>query len=355
MLPGVYLPGVKLPPPLESSGFFLNQSLKGIIPAAVFFTVMLLGGLGKVCQSRPPHRIYFYGMGYRLPVGENKMMEKKPLKAQFIISFILILAFSVAATIATYFLGFVLYGKIEYKNMYPANYYEKKIPDIEDHIRKRGVYIFSRAGQAALEKIIPAEGISYQVMDSSGRRIYGTDKELIVEDQSQLYRKINTTFSLKRKYVRLVPVIDPQGKIAGAVSLSYALAPTYRSLTDKMWISIIFFAVIFSPFFYVILFTWVFARIFAKNIAKPLNLLIEASVKIGEKNLDFVIDYDAPNELGRLCKAFNEMKNELEKSLVLQWRMEQQRREMQETLAHDLKTPLSIIQGYAEALKAEPA
>ncbi|MDN5326289.1 MAG: lantibiotic transport system permease protein [Moorella sp. (in: firmicutes)] len=45
MLPGIYLPGVKLPPPLESSGFFLNQSLKGIIPAAVFFTIMLLGGL----------------------------------------------------------------------------------------------------------------------------------------------------------------------------------------------------------------------------------------------------------------------------------------------------------------------
>lgn len=278
------------------------------------------------------------------------MMEKKPLKAQFIISFILILAFSFAATIATYFLGFVLYGKIEYKNMYPANYYEKKVPEIEEYIRKSGERILGREGQAALEKNIPAEGISYQVMDSSGRRIYGTDEELIVDGQNQLYRKINTTFSLKRKYVRLVPVIDSQGKIAGAVSLSYSLAPAYRSLTDKIWISVIFFAVIFSPFFYVILFTWVFAKIIAKNIAKPLNLLIEASVKIGEKNLDFAIDYDAPNELGRLCKAFNEMKSELEKSLVLQWRMEQQRREMLEALAHDLKTPLSIIQGYAEAL-----
>lgn len=278
------------------------------------------------------------------------MMEKKPLKSQFIISFILILVFSFTATVATYFLGFVLYKKIEYKNMYPANYFEKKIPEIEEHIRKSGVSIISRAGRAALEKIIPAEGISYQVMDSFGRRIYGTDEGLIVEDQGQLRRKINTTFSLKGKYIRLVPVIDQEGKIAGAVSLSYSLAPTYRSLFDKMWISFIFVAVIFSPFFYVILYTWMFARIFSKNIAKPLNLLIEASEKIGEKNLDFVIDYDAPNELGRLCKAFNEMKGELEKSLVLQWRMEQQRREMLEALAHDLKTPVSIIKGYAEAL-----
>ena len=278
------------------------------------------------------------------------MMEKKPLKSQFIISFILILVFSFTATVATYFFGFVLYKKIEYKNIYPANYFEKKIPEIEEHIRKSGVSILSREGRAALEKIIPAEGISYQVMDKFGRRIYGTDEGLIIGDKDQLCRKINTTFYLKGKYIRLVPIIDQEGKIAGAVSLSYSLVPTYRSLFDKIWISFIFLAVIFSPFFYLIICTWMFSRIFYKNIVKPLNLLIEASEKISEKNLDFFIDYDAPNELGRLCKAFNEMRGELEKSLILQWRMEQQRREMLEALAHDLKTPASIIKGYAEAL-----
>ncbi len=44
------------------------------------------------------------------------------------------------------------------------------------------------------------------------------------------------------------------------------------------------------------------------------------------------------------------MKEELQKSLSAQWRLEQERVEMVEALAHDLKSPISIIKVYAEAL-----
>ncbi|EGP7089934.1 HAMP domain-containing histidine kinase, partial [Listeria monocytogenes] len=47
---------------------------------------------------------------------------------------------------------------------------------------------------------------------------------------------------------------------------------------------------------------------------------------------------------------FSEMKEELKNSLFTQWKLEQERVEMVESLAHDLKTPLSIIRGYSEAL-----
>ncbi|MFR1384816.1 MAG: sensor histidine kinase, partial [Clostridioides difficile] len=45
-----------------------------------------------------------------------------------------------------------------------------------------------------------------------------------------------------------------------------------------------------------------------------------------------------------------EMKDELKGSLSAQWKMEQERVEMVEALAHDLKSPLSIILGYTDAL-----
>ena len=44
------------------------------------------------------------------------------------------------------------------------------------------------------------------------------------------------------------------------------------------------------------------------------------------------------------------MKDELRKSLSVQWEMEQERVEMIESLAHDLKSPLSIIMGYTDSL-----
>ncbi|HBL8476993.1 TPA: HAMP domain-containing histidine kinase, partial [Listeria monocytogenes] len=92
------------------------------------------------------------------------------------------------------------------------------------------------------------------------------------------------------------------------------------------------------------------SRMFVKNINYPLQLLMEASHKIKEKDLDFEINYQSDNELGKLCSAFSEMKEELKSSLFTQWKLEQERVEMVESLAHDLKTPLSIIRGYSEAL-----
>lgn len=118
----------------------------------------------------------------------------------------------------------------------------------------------------------------------------------------------------------------------------------------KLWIKPFLIAVLLSPFFYIILFTWLFAKRFAGHIGKLVNMLIEAAGKIKEKDLDFRLDYAADNELGRLCEAFDEMKNALKESLTTQWRAEQERQEMVAALAHDLQTPLSAILGYAEAL-----
>ena len=65
------------------------------------------------------------------------MLEKKPLKTQFLLSFILIIIISIVATVITYFVGFNIYTQLEFKKLNPANYYEGKIPAIEDYIRKK--------------------------------------------------------------------------------------------------------------------------------------------------------------------------------------------------------------------------
>ncbi|MBA4603078.1 lantibiotic immunity ABC transporter MutG family permease subunit [Thermoactinomyces mirandus] len=48
IFPGVYLwaePGMKYPPQIISSGFVLDQAIKGLVPAILFFVVMLFGSL----------------------------------------------------------------------------------------------------------------------------------------------------------------------------------------------------------------------------------------------------------------------------------------------------------------------
>jgi signal transduction histidine kinase len=261
---------------------------------------------------------------------------------------------SLIATTVTYFVGTSIYGILEYKKLYPANYYEGKIPHIENYLRKKGIVILNSEEKQSLNKAIPLQGIEYQVMNEDGNRIYGTDNEKIINNREELYEKINTkidnNIGINKKYTKIIPILDSEGKIRGAIALSYMLKNYYVNTEDKIWITPLFVVIIFSPFIYITIFSLLFSKKFEKNIGKPVNILIQASKNVKNKNLDFNIDYNADNEIGRLCGAFSEMKSELKKSLISQWRIEQERHEMVEALAHDLKTPISIIKGYTESL-----
>lgn len=280
-------------------------------------------------------------------------MKGWPLKRQFTVSFALILVLSAVASVLTYGLAILVYTRMEFRNVYPANYYEQQIPALERELRSRGLAVLDGGSQEKVEALIPLAGMSYQVVNRQGERLYGMKHKRVLADEEQLYAKINTTFYENGRYVRVIPVIGTDGELGGAVLLFYKLANTFTSGLNRYWVIPLFVLLLLSPFFYVLLFTLLFAKRLAGNIGAPVRQLIEAARKVKDRNLDFVIDYQGRNELGELSEAFRDMKDELQTSLIAQWRMEQERLEMVENLAHDLKTPLTIIQGYADALLEE--
>lgn len=91
-------------------------------------------------------------------------------------------------------------------------------------------------------------------------------------------------------------------------------------------------------------------RVFAAETAR-LNAAVDA---IAARQLE-QIDTDGVRirEFSATLQALQTMGRELTDSLQSQWRMEQQRTEQIAALAHDLKTPLSIIQGNAELLEED--
>ena len=282
-----------------------------------------------------------------------KLAGKRPLstrsfKTQFVVTFILVLVLSFVASIVTYLLGIRLYLNVEGRKVQPANYFEKQIPQIEAEIRELGPAVLQ--DHSRLEELVPHEGLLYQVLDEEGVVLCGTDREERIQSREELFRAINTTQGVGGRFFRTIPVFSPEGELVGGISLSYRLTPYFPRLTDKLWLLPLGYIVFFSPFLFIVLFTLLFARKFAKNIEEPMNVLIDAAQKVKEQDLNFEISYEGDNELGRLCASFNEMKGALRESLVSQWRLEQTRHEEMESLAHDLKTPFSLIQAYAEAL-----
>ncbi|HIW42794.1 MAG TPA: HAMP domain-containing histidine kinase, partial [Candidatus Mediterraneibacter vanvlietii] len=95
--------------------------------------------------------------------------------------------------------------------------------------------------------------------------------------------------------------------------------------------------------------TFLTAR-FAKIFRNQLHPLMEATKEISEQNLDFEVGHSNIKEFEDVLCSFSSMKDNLKSSLEKQWNAEKLQREQIAALAHDLKTPLTVIQGNADLI-----
>ncbi|HHQ5566487.1 TPA: ATP-binding protein [Clostridioides difficile] len=276
-------------------------------------------------------------------------MKNQSLITQFRHTFIFIIIASIVATVITYVFALYLYIHSLNKDIYPPNYYEQQVPRIEKYINEKNIALLSQSNEEGLKRTIRGDDMLYQVVDNNGNILYGTNPKKLFKTKEELFNNFINKTVRKGGYIHTVPIKGDNGKIEGAVILFYQVKITFANIRGRFVFAVIIMA-LFSPFLYIVGFTRWLSKRFVKNINQPLHLLIDASKKIKEKDLDFEIDYYSDNELGKLCSAFSEMKDELKGSLSAQWKMEQERVEMVEALAHDLKSPLSIILGYTDAL-----
>lgn len=87
------------------------------------------------------------------------------------------------------------------------------------------------------------------------------------------------------------------------------------------------------------------------ELKKPINTLLDASKRIADSDLDFKVEYKKPNELGMLCTAFDEMRSSLYKNNLEMWRSLEERKRLNSAFSHDLRTPLTVLKGYADFLE----
>lgn len=88
----------------------------------------------------------------------------------------------------------------------------------------------------------------------------------------------------------------------------------------------------------------------SKSIIKPVKMLTEAAAEIRSGNLDYSVERTGRDELGELAETFEEMRIKLKKSDELQKQYEENRKELIASISHDLKTPLTSMQGYVKGL-----
>lgn len=90
---------------------------------------------------------------------------------------------------------------------------------------------------------------------------------------------------------------------------------------------------------------------FYKNKLKtPLQELKDATQMIADNELDFHVSYENKDEMGTLCKEFEMMRSDLADNNRKMWRMIDDEKALRNAIAHDIRSPLSILRGYQEML-----
>lgn len=106
------------------------------------------------------------------------------------------------------------------------------------------------------------------------------------------------------------------------------------------------------PLIYIVGGTGVATAVYYRRYLRtPVTQLQRGIESIQNNDLDFRIMYEGDDELGRLCHSMEKMRRELVKNNKALWEALEQRKLLNASVAHDLRTPITVLKGYLDYLQ----
>lgn len=117
--------------------------------------------------------------------------------------------------------------------------------------------------------------------------------------------------------------------------------PEIKSLMTDVLVSVVLILVLTAC----MLTVWIYT-----SLINPIKKLQIAAQNIKDGNLDFTVDVESNDEIGELCKNFEEMRQRLKDNAEEKIVSEKENKALISNIAHDLKTPITAVKGYAEGI-----
>ena len=243
--------------------------------------------------------------------------------------YVLIMIVSFLALVVCTFVIFNILINTGY--IYPANYAEKKINEAYSTIQK---------ADEVTKDMIPA--LSYYVVFSANGDVLSGD---MTEDSIKIaWNVVNGRNSSGKYFYKVVTRLNEY------VVLQYSLAPQYHSAFLREHVvrpqNIMIGVDILGAIAIIILPSISFGR----KIKRKMQPLLNAIDKTKNQDLEYKVSYCGIKELDDCISSIDDMRSALKTSLEQQWKMEQDKNRQMSALAHDIKTPLTVVRGNSELL-----
>lgn len=230
-----------------------------------------------------------------------------------------------------------------------------------------------------IEKVTNPVGVSLFIVDSGWNTIYSSKNQGGIDDRDRMVDSIfakpsekieiiekKENYTVQKAYDKKMGdyYIEIWGSYAGCNSENYIamLRMPVQSIKESIAISNRFIAYVGLA---VGCTSIVVAYVFSSYITKPVKELSNIAERVAE--MDFTARYTGndKSEIGLLGNSINAMSEklernisqlksaniELQKDIENKNKIDESRREFLSNISHELKTPIALIQGYAEGLK----